>query len=280
MTHSHRVGLLNNNNPVSANNPLPVEVKLPLESNGALPVNIQDQTSKPIDTYFLQEISPFTLAVDTVSSTKTTLVYDFTATTGHGIVIGSEIILLDVIADVEFYATVLNVVGDVITVDRPVDNVFPAATTLARIVNSNMNVNGSVTPQIFTARAGVNPIDFVRFIVSITDDSSMDDGKFGGLTALPRGLVFRIVDGFQKTIFNFKTNGEIKNFCHDGTYTDATLGPGGSEGFNARITFGGQSKHGVVLRVSGAEVLQWVVQDDLTDLESLKIVGEGHEVTD
>ena len=265
---------------VTAENRLQVDVKItsPLESNGAIPVNIQDQTSTAIDTYFLQQTGSFTLAADTSKSSTTSLVYTFTATTGHGLTTGNEILLLDVIGDVSFYSLVKNVVGDTITIDRPIDHVFPSATTLCRITTSQMAVDGGVTPQIFTARAGTNPVDFVRFLITMLDDSSMDDGKFGGIAALTNGLVFRIVNGTQKTIFNFKSNQEIRQFCYDVAYADKA--PAGQFGLSSRITFGGQGKHGVVLRVSGSDALQWIVQDDLTDLLSLRISAEGHEVTD
>jgi hypothetical protein len=106
----------------------------------------------------------------------------------------------------------------------------------------------------------------------------MDDSRFGGLPALTRGLVFRIVNGFQRTIFCFKTNQDIKQFCYDVNYSSRA--PSGYFGFSSRITFGGQSKHGVVLRLGAGDVLQWVVQDDLTGLDTLKIAAEGHEVTE
>jgi hypothetical protein len=186
--------------------------------------------------------------------------------------------LLDQAADKFLLFEVLGVAGDLITIDRPIDHAFPAGTTLGRIVTTNLNVDGSITPQAFSVRAGQNPSDFVRFLITMTDDSAMDDSRFGGLPALTRGLVFRIVNGFQRTIFCFKTNQDIKQFCYDVNYSSRA--PSGYFGFSSRITFGGQSKHGVVLRLGAGDVLQWVVQDDLTGLDTLKIAAEGHEVTE
>jgi hypothetical protein len=258
--------------------PVPMAVKEPIESNGAVPVNVQDQASPPIDSLFAQSQSLFSLAADTTASTISTLYYKFTAAPGHGIISGEEIILLDEAADRSFIASVISVVVDDIEVDRPIDHVFPSATTLGRVILTNLNVDGSITPQIFSARAGQNPSDFVRFLITMTDDSSMDDSRFGGLPALTRGLVFRIVNGFQRTIFCFKTNQEIKQFCYDVEYSSRA--PAGFFGLSSRITFGGQSKHGVVLRIGAGDVLQWVVQDDLTGLDTIRISAQGHEVTD
>ena len=240
--------------------------------------NIQDQHTKPIDSLFAQSVSNFTLSADATASGVTTLVYTFEATAGHGIIVGNEVLLLNVLAEHALQAKVLVVSTNTITLDRPIDHAFPAASTLGRVIITNMNVNGSVTPQIFTLRAGVIPIDVTRVIISMTDSTAMDDGTFGGLSALPKGLVFRIYNGFQKTIFNFKTNGEIAQYCYDVRYADKP--PAGTgHGLTARISFGGQSKHGVVLRISTNDVIQWIVQDDLTGLDTLRIVAQGHETS-
>jgi hypothetical protein len=251
-----------------------------VESNGGLAVNIQDQHSEVIDSLFNQSVSNFTIAADTTASTETTLNYVFTATGGHGIAVGNEILLLDVIADIAFQAVVVVVATDTITVDRPIDHIFPSASALGRIVTSNMGVVGSLaTPQIFTFRAGDDPVDINRMMLTmLAGSATMDDGKFGNIAALTNGLVFRTYNGIHKTIFNFKTNRDIKQWCYDVNYSENA--PAGDSGLSARITFNGQDKHGVSLRVSGTEVLQWVVQDDLTGIDELIASVEGHKVTD
>jgi hypothetical protein len=256
----------------------PTKWILPRESNGGIPVNVQDQTTQPVDAYFARALSNFTLSADTGASGETTFVYVFNATAGHGIIAGDEIGLFDDPANRFFFATVVNVAVNVITVDRPIDHNFTAAITQGRIITTEMAVNGSVTPVIYTVNAGAIPIDITRTIIQMLDATAMDDGTFGGLPALTRGLVFRHYNGWQKTVFCFKTNGEIRQFCYDVSYADKA--PAGQYGLGARITFGGADKHGVVLRVQDNDVLQWVVQDDLTGLVSLKIAAEGHYTLD
>jgi hypothetical protein len=271
-----------NGNPYSPTSTLPTTVYdesgNPITiTRGNLNVLAGDQITPPLDSLFAQSISNFTISAPTVASGVDAgdLEYTFEATAGHGIVATDEILLLDTAADKSFYAEVLNVAVNTITVDRPIDHLFPTATTLGRIVTTEMAVDGSVTPQIFSLRAGAVPVDSVRFLITMTDDTSMDDSRFGGIAALTRGLVLRIVNSFQKTIFCFKSNQEIKQFCYDVSYSDRA--PAGSFGLVARISFGGQSKHGVVLRISDDDVIQWVVQDDLTELTSLKVSVQGHE---
>ena len=263
---------------IESDQSMPVTIKSPLESNGGIPVNIQDQTTELQANLFNQSISNFTLAADTNESTETTLYYTFTATGGHGISVGNEILLLDVVGDRALQSVVTNVATNVITIDRPIDNVYPSATALGRIVTSNMAVDGSSTPQIFTYRAGTNEVDVTRILITMLGGSTaMDDGKFGNITALTNGLVFRVYNSYHKTIYNFKTNQDIKQFCYDVTYSDNA--PAGSTGLSSRITFAGQDKHGVVIRVSGNTVIQFIVQDDLTGLTSVKASVEGHRVT-
>jgi hypothetical protein len=266
---------------------MPVNIPGVNVADGCLDVCSQDQATPTIDALFAQSLSNFAIAVDTGISELTTLVKTFTAVTGHGILIGDEILLLDVVGDREYYAEVLGVAGDVITVDRPIDHIFPAtqtpgdptfpaSTSFGRIVNTNMAVDGSVTEQIFSVRSGQVKSDITRYILRMLGTTAMDDGKFGDQPPLTRGIVFRILNSFQKTIFNFKTNGEISQFCFDLRYADKA--PAGNTGLSSRTTFAGQDKHGVVLRIGPTtDAIQLVVQDDLTTLIELKIAAQGHK---
>ena len=49
-------------------------------------------------------------------------------------------------------------------------------------------------------------------------------------------------------------------------------------GLSVRMTFAGQDKHGVVVRLDTGEEFQIVVQDDLTGLETFSCMAEGHFV--
>lgn len=245
-------------------------------TNGGLDVNIQDQFTPVLSSYFLMSLSNFTISVDTTASTLTTLEYDFEATAGHGINVGDEILLLDIVGDVSFFAVVLGVSVNTITLDRPIDNVFPSATALGRIVTSQMAVDGSVTPKIFTVRSGAIADDITRTLLTMLDTAAMDDSKFGGQAPLTRGLVFRVFNGSRQTIFNFKSNQDIKQFSYDVNYSSKAAA--GQHGLSSRITFSGPEKHGVTIRLVNIDAAQWIVQDNLTGLLSLKTSVGGHEV--
>lgn len=255
----------------------PTEWVQPQENNGAIPVNIQDQTTEPFDGLFSQAISTFSLASDATPSTLSVLNYDFDASAGHGLAVNDEILLLDTAANKALPAIVLGVAVNTITLDRPIDHAYPAGAN-GRKVTSDMTVDGSASTEIFAVRAGSIAVDITRIILRMECASAPDDSKFGDLAALTRGLVFRVVNSFQKTIFNWKTNGEIAQWSFDLTYTDKA--GGGNHGVRARITFAGQDKHGVTLRMQDTDQLQVIPQDDLRGLVLLNISAEGHQVTD
>jgi hypothetical protein len=97
------------------------------------------------------------------------------------------------------------------------------------------------TPLFYTFRAGIVEVDVTRMFLSMykSTASTADDGKFGTLTALTNGLVFRIYNGIHKTAFNFKRNLDIKQMCYDLAYGGASQNS--ATGVIARISFGSQT---------------------------------------
>lgn len=247
---------------------------LPLDPNGAPPFNMTDQTTRPEPSYFLKSISNFSLASDSPKSTVETIERGFTAASGHGIIgdvpgPSSEILLLDPVGDRSLYSQRNAVATDNITVDRPIDHVFPAASTLGRIVSSQMSVNGSTTPQIFSIRAGAVPTDNILFSLFIESASEPDFSKFGNQAALANGISFRVVDGFQKTIWNFKTLGEMESFGFNVKIQQKS--GGGTWGTTCKILM--NEALGVATRLDGTDVAQWVVQDEITQTSMRAAVG-------
>lgn len=263
---------------VTATNPLPGEivgrasgegVKV---TNGGLDVNIQDQNTRSLDLFFVTDLAASTtpsvaISIDDVSIT-------LTSTTGFA----SGVMVKIEEGDTFYYGTQLGAaVGSVITLDTPVDSDFTTAAIITPTSN-NMAVDGSVTPVVFK----INPpgdtiiMDVVRIIGYIQDGSVMDDGKFGGLTALTNGCYMRKSDGIIQNYWNVKSNGELALLGYDLSYSDAA--PGGSYGARFRVTYAGQDKHGVTIRLDPDERLELVVQDNLTGLEVFHVISAGHVV--
>ena len=245
-------------------------------SVGALDNNdvaLQDQTTPPFFVYMNEVISSTTLA-DTFRINDTYVVLDDVT----GIVSGNYIGIFNITYNRFFAANVISVSNDTVTLDTPSDFDFQIGDVF-QDGNKNMNVDGSVTPRIFSLRADPAldfTVDVTRIILHIIDQTAMDDAKFGGIAALTNGVVLRRTDGFYFNLFNVKTNGEMGELSFDKVYDDKA--PSGFFGFTSRLTFAGQNKVGVTIRLAPDEDLQLIIQDDLTDLDDFRVMVEGHIV--
>jgi hypothetical protein len=282
---------------VAVDNPLPVEIINPRESNGAIPVNIQDQHTEIIDLYLTQLLDTCSLDIAVAIGGTTARI----TTTGATPVTGNILSLKEGTAFYQaeiltarrvFMLTSPPVAGNPVadnqydltydlTLDTPLDFDFTTG-AICNLGNQNAQVDGSATPKIFS----VSPVglvagiawDITRIIILITDNVVMDDAKFGGITALPKGIVLRKKDILYKNIFNAKTNGELALRCYDTAYSDKA--PAGFYGFRARRTFAGQEKNGVTIRLNADDndELQLIIQDDLTGLTKVNIIAQGHVI--
>jgi hypothetical protein len=241
-------------------------------------IYIQDQTTGVLDIPFLLPLNTTLLAADTVVNDN-----EITLTAGHNTIIGNRVEMADTTNGSWFYVGIaLNVVGDVITMDSPAPRVFTTANTLVLIGSNLMNVAGSIaTPVVFEVAPTPQQIgDIVRVILTITGNSAMDFESFGDIPALTNGCVLRVNngDGTYRNIYNFKDNNDIAAYAFDTGYFENN--GGNLRGYQARLTWGGQSKHGVVVRLDGSlgETIELVIQDDLTALNSMDWLAQGSEV--
>lgn len=251
--------------------------KIPIESNGNVPISIQDQYTLPF-AIRVNEILDNTLSL---ASTPTVGSYTITLTAGHGLVAGNRISIIEENGISEIYFNkVLNVATNVITLDNPVPYPFSTNATVFKY-NHDMNVDGSTTARIFGITNFFNKaVDITRVIIHLTDATAMDDALFGGMTALTRGIVFRksLASGNFINYWNIKSNGGFSELAYDKIYDDKA--PAGVFGLSCRITYSGQEKHGVVIRLNQGESIQMLVQDNLTLLTSFTTMIEGHFTQD
>lgn len=173
--------------------------------------------------------------------------------------------------------TITNVVGSVLTLDRPLANDY---TTSAEVieVNSNMAVLGTLSsPIIFEVDPPPSTIwQITRLLISITSTTDMDDGRFGGIPALTNGVVIRATTAAGRTVVfsNWKNNTDIKLDMYDVEY--AAKAPAGQYGLRGRWTF---TNAQIVAELDGdgdpVESMQILIQDDLTDLETFNVKAQG-----
>lgn len=255
-----------------------VEIISPIEridGEACVAVCVQDQVTPPLTI-------PFYLQTNTAALTSNTAVDDMAITISNttGFVDEGEIRILN-IANNRFFIgkQVGAVAGNVVTIDRPMDFAYQIGDQVAT-GPVNMAVDGSVTPQIFRLRSTGSEIpavgDLTRILFHITDGSAMDDSLFGGIAALTNGVTLRRVDGEIRNLVNFKSNGELANVSFDLTYADRA--PAGAFGLRARLTYAGQEKHGVAIRIGPDENLEIIINDNLTGLSSFTAIAEGHVV--
>lgn len=250
-----------------------------IQTNG-IDVALQDQTTPVVIVKFSKLSEQTTLAAVTAIDINTITVADAT-----GIVAGRYISIFSA-ADVRFYTgTVVSVASEVLTMDTPLDFVFPVGAAVDSGI-TDMSVDGSSTTQIFGLRGSGAPpgirldFDVTRIIFSCLASSAIDLALFANITALEKGLVLRKKDGVYNNVFNVKSNGDIAGIMYDFNAQAATNPAQGQDGFISRLTFGGQSKIGVVQRLKIGEDLQVLIQDNLTGISKLEIIAEGHIVQD
>ena len=146
----------------------------------------------------------------------------------------------------------------------------------------NMNVDGSVTPKIFRIRApdpGIPVIgDITRIILIMETTTAPEWNLFGDRAVLANGIVLRKTDGSYQNIFTVKDNSEFAAIMYDLDFLDFTRFA--SYGVKGRLTFAGQNKIGVAIRLDIGEDLELIIQDDLTSLIKFTVLAEGHVVVD
>jgi hypothetical protein len=240
-------------------------------------VAIQDQTTDIVDQYLCTELGRDTLAVTVAADVRT-----ITLQAGHSFVVGNFACMR---TNGNWYqGRVISVNGNDITLDQPTNRQFLAG-TIVRRTSPDMNINGSVNRVVFAMQAPTGTQwDITRMIIIIRDDAAMDDGKFGGLTELTNGVMFRKKngDGTFMNLFAARNNGQFAARTYDADYTSATTGPSGQYGLRIRRSFNGFDKNGVVIRLDGdtQEQFQVIIQDNLTGLTHMRVVIQGHLVED
>ncbi len=247
---------------------------VPLEPNNSVPVTVQDQTTPIVIVPLHQKQGETTLATDAAIDN-----YTVTLTDATGFVDGNLVALSDVANSQVYYGRQVGApAANVITVDRPFDFTFVTGTTITRN-RTNMNIDGSVTTQVFGLRQGVDPAlnltaDVVRIIMTMYTATAPTLSDFGDIAGgITNGVTLRKRDGNRVNLFNIKDNGELAGICYDIQFL-SVFGPG-QDGVTSRLTFGGWSKMGAVVRVAPNEDIELLVNDNLTSLQKFELIVEG-----
>ena len=245
--------------------------------NTGLDVVIQDQHSKIVIAKLSTLDSEDTLAI--AASVDDVIINLVDASSFSS---GQFLSMFDPISNNFYLAHILSINVNEVTVDTPLDFAYPIGSFVTG-GQTNMAVDGSVTPVLFGLRNTDATIgdsfDVTRIILSCLTVNAPAFDEFGDIAGgLTKGIVLRKVDGVHNNIFNIKTNGELAGIMFDFASADAVNPNQGQNGFIARMSFAGTHKMGVSIRLDPGDDLCFIVQDNLTTIQSLELVVEGHIV--
>lgn len=271
-----------NNKPVSllyTKDALGNYVAVRSDTNGALDVKLQDQTTDPIIANFNRVDASTTLSDSTELDERFIIVDD---TTGAG---NSELIFIFNPVILRFSKmSVLSKNVDTLFVDTPLDVEYPIG-SFVDFTTIEMAVDADTVFQTFGLR-GVSPspvgltVDITRILFTMVFTDPPEFTDFGDITnGLTNGIVIRKRDGRNFNVHNIKTNQELASIMFDmNVYEQAKQF--NTNAITGRLTIAGTNKIGVVIRLAPGEDLEIILQDDLSSLISLQIVAEGHIVED
>lgn len=238
---------------------------------GALNVNEALVHKTGISTLFHRTNGTSTTLAAAITAGDTSI----TVTSAVGFSIGDKIQVATNIATGEYFFTITNIVAAVITLDMPVPTDVDNGNAVDKILTNMSATAGTLgAPVSYTIHPPAGSIwQITRILISITDGTTMDDGKFGGIAALTNGVVLRSTqDGIISNTTNWKTNGEMALDMFDIEYT--TKAPAGANGLRGRWTF---TKGEFIVELNGddGDIFEFLIQDDGTANTSFDVKAQG-----
>jgi len=249
-----------------------------LINNGALDINVQDQTTKLIDIRLARTLlGPFALAKDTLPNGNTVTLVD-ASTINVNDKVG---IFQDSSNPASYFGYVVSKSTNTLTLNMPFDISFDHTNAILYTLENNLSsITASATSKkIYQFYNGSEtPIGITRLMYKMITATAGELTEFGDITALTNGVLIRKkkADGTYQNIYNFRNNSEISLIAYDFIFYDAANPGIGVYGFAARSTFSGQDKHGVAVRLAQDEALEAVVMDNITGITDFKIMAQGH----
>jgi hypothetical protein len=250
---------------------------VPRDRDGDVSVKPQDRTTEPLDLFFIKQLGNAT----TLSTPAAQGDYEITVASTTGFVAGTYLGMFTPEGKFHFATQIGAPAGNVLTLDTAVCCPFDSGVSSVLNFTRDMNVDGSDTRQIFQI-GPVGPgaglvVDITKILLSLTDNLAMDDSKFGGNGALTRGVVLRKNNHEFINYSNWKCNSCISLYSGQAAVYSDKAG-GGNYGVAFQVSYSGQENRGVTIRLIPGDILELVIQDDLTELVSFRAVAQGHVV--
>lgn len=250
---------------------------LNIRSNGAADTHDSDFHTELVSrrfAYFTGTSSNINATV-TAGDTSVTVVSDVAFTVGDRVFISDG----DTEENNGFPVVTAKPGGNVLTLDRPLDNGYTTAGSVEIVTIDISDGNGTLASPV--SYKIVPPSDEVWHIQEVffsgSDNTDPTDDLFIGATALTNGIVLRKNASPDFTIFNAKTNGDIVSATGNIEYGSKA----GGGGYTVRAILDMKSVADVIMRLDGSagEYLEVLVQDNLSGagITYLYVSGRGHK---
>lgn len=238
-------------------------------------VLVQDNTS-------LGVIEPFNLVTNNTTLADPVAVNDSTieVVSATGISIGSFIVIFSPVLVIFTSFGVTGVSGTTITLDSPMDIPYPAG-SFVDVGVTDMAVDGSSAPVTFGLRgvggapAGISlTLHVTKLVITVITATPVSLPLFGDIAALAKGVVVRWRNGANKNYVNIKTNQDIANIMAWIPYDKTGKPLEGEDGFRAEFIL--TIDAGNVVELPVGEDLEFIIQDNLLAITSIKAFAIGH----
>lgn len=168
--------------------------------------------------------------------------------------------------------------GNIITLDRPLDNAYSIGSTV-KVVDYNIrNTIGSLAAPIsYKIKPDTGSWHIVTITIGLTHSTESDPSLFGNIAALTNGLVLRAYNGAAgkyRTFTNWKVNsslgldfGEVRFIDKKGGGDWGTFATGNIRNISGAVPN---------LSAENGDYLEVLVQDDLSGLILASLKVQGH----
>lgn len=174
---------------------------------------------------------------------------------------------------------IISVVSDTITIDRPLENTYTSAGIIEITDIDLSNANGSIAvPVIYEIGPPSNEIWHLTIMsIIMIDGPDPVIEKFSGISELTNGLAIRQNNGSIINHFVIKNNGDLREYFGGNEIDIQQRGGGGDYMISGLWHLQEHSSAIVKLDGSTNDTLQFIIQDNLTDITNIEIVCQGHK---
>lgn len=241
---------------------------------GAINVHMAGVHNYPINDSFHQHTGTTTTLTVAAAIGNTSI----TVASVAGFAIGDYIQIGGHAGDIT-YTKIVNIVGLVISINRPLGHIRPIGATVEKILLDISGAIGTIAaPQSYKVVPSTGQVWHIeRLMLEMVHNSAGDLASFGNLAALTNGVILRRYDGATGTFGTFTVWNTNEDIFLDTANINFIARAGGG-GSYATVAFGSFADIGVTVKLSAAtgDYLEVLVQDNITALDNLKMKAQGH----